>query len=85
MHGVTIVLGLPMYGGSGNTDFGLMDKLVARLNIEHFRQRLAEEQDEVKRRTLLDLLEQEEKKLRNLLREEVEKAGDDLSFQTKKI
>ncbi|WP_292157252.1 hypothetical protein [Mesorhizobium sp.] len=41
-----------------------MDKQIARLNIEHFRQLLAEEQDEVKRKTLLDLLVKEEEKLR---------------------
>ncbi|MGX7871972.1 hypothetical protein ACVDG5_002850 [Mesorhizobium sp. ORM6] len=41
-----------------------MDKRIARLNIEHFRQRLAEEKDEFKRRTLLDLLEKEQEKLR---------------------
>jgi hypothetical protein len=41
-----------------------VDKRIARLNIEHFQQRLAEEKDEVKRKTLLDLLAQEEEKLR---------------------
>jgi hypothetical protein len=41
-----------------------VDKRIARLNIEHFQQRLAEEQDEVKRKTLLDLLAKEEEKLR---------------------
>ena len=41
-----------------------MDKRIARLNIEHFRQRLAEEQDQLKRKALLELLEKEEEKLR---------------------
>ncbi|WP_167514515.1 hypothetical protein [Mesorhizobium intechi] len=41
-----------------------MDKRIARLNIEYFRQRLAEEQDHLKRKALLELLEKEEQKLR---------------------
>ncbi|WP_156388987.1 hypothetical protein [Mesorhizobium sp. Root695] len=41
-----------------------MDKRIALLNIEHFQQRLAEEKDEVKPNTLLDLLAKEEEKLR---------------------
>ncbi|WP_167434405.1 hypothetical protein [Mesorhizobium helmanticense] len=45
-----------------------MDKRIAQLNIEHFRQRLTEEQDEVKRKTLLDLLAKEEEKLRQASR-----------------
>jgi hypothetical protein len=36
---------------------------VARLNIEHFRKKLAEEKDETKRQTLLHLLAEEEAKL----------------------
>jgi hypothetical protein len=40
-----------------------MDKTVARLNIEHFRKKLAEEGDETKRQTLLRLLADEEAKL----------------------
>jgi hypothetical protein len=40
-----------------------MDRTVARLNIEHFRKQLAEEKDEVKRRTLTQLLAEEEAKL----------------------
>jgi hypothetical protein len=40
-----------------------MDGTVARLNIEHFRKKLAEEKDETKRRTLLCLLAEEEAKL----------------------
>jgi hypothetical protein len=40
-----------------------MDKSVARLNIEHFRKRLATETDETVRQTLLRLLAEEEAKL----------------------
>ena len=40
-----------------------MDKTIARLNIDHFRKRLAVETDEAKRQTLLRLLTEEEAKL----------------------
>jgi len=40
-----------------------MDETVARLNIEHFRRKLAAETDETRRRTLLRLIEEEEAKL----------------------
>lgn len=40
-----------------------MDKLVARLNIEHYRKVLANEADETRRHTLLHLLAEEEAKL----------------------
>lgn len=40
-----------------------MDKLVACLNIEHYRKTLAKEDDETRRRTLLQLLAEEEAKL----------------------
>ena len=40
-----------------------MDKTIARLNIEHYRRKLATEQDEAKRLTLLRLLAKEEAKL----------------------
>lgn len=40
-----------------------MDKTIARLNIEHFRKRLAAETDETRRQTLLRLLAEEEAKL----------------------
>jgi bacterioferritin (cytochrome b1) len=43
-----------------------VDKRIARLNIEHFRQRLAEEQDEVKRQMLRELLAKEEDKLKSI-------------------
>lgn len=45
-----------------------MDEAVARLNIEHFRKRLAEERDESKRTTLRQLLAEEEAKLEAILR-----------------
>ena len=40
-----------------------MDKMVARLNISHYKMKLATEQDEVKRQILLRLLTEEEAKL----------------------
>ncbi len=40
-----------------------MDKTVARLNIEHFRRKLATETDEAQRRVILRLLTEEEAKL----------------------
>lgn len=40
-----------------------MDKLVARLNIEHYQKKLAEKLDDTKRRTILRLLAEEEAKL----------------------
>ena len=40
-----------------------MDKTIARLNIEHFRKRLATETDETTRQMLLRLLADEEAKL----------------------
>jgi len=43
-----------------------MDKTVARLNIEHFRRKLAEETDPSKHETLRQLLAQEEAKLKAL-------------------
>lgn len=43
-----------------------MDKTVARLNIEHYKQPLETEIDEVKRQTLKRLLAEEETKLRKL-------------------
>jgi hypothetical protein len=43
-----------------------MDKSIARLNIAHFRQMLATEQDEMKRQTLIRLLVEEEAKLASL-------------------
>lgn len=40
-----------------------MDKTIARLNIAHFREKLATEQDPKSRQTLLRLLAEEEAKL----------------------
>jgi len=40
-----------------------MDKMVARLNIEHFRKQIAAETDSSKRQILLRLLAEEEAKL----------------------
>jgi hypothetical protein len=40
-----------------------MDKTIARLNITHFQEKLATEQDETKRQTLLRLLAEEQAKL----------------------
>jgi hypothetical protein len=42
---------------------GSVDRTIARLNIEHFRKRLAEETDEKTRRMILRLLTEEEAKL----------------------
>jgi hypothetical protein len=44
-----------------------MEKTVARLNIEHYRQLLATEIDEKKRQTLRRLLAEEEAKLQTLM------------------
>ncbi len=44
-----------------------MDKTVARLNIEHYRKKLAEETDQTTRQTLLRLLAEEEAKLAGLM------------------
>jgi hypothetical protein len=40
-----------------------MDRFVAKHNIEHYREALAKETDEAKRRTLARLLAEEEAKL----------------------
>lgn len=40
-----------------------MDETIARLNIEHYRRLLAEATDEARRKTLLQLLAEEEAKL----------------------
>jgi hypothetical protein len=50
-----------------------VDKTVARLNIEHFRRKLAEETDAGRRQTLLQLLAEEEAKLKALCHEAEEK------------
>jgi hypothetical protein len=43
-----------------------VDRTVARLNIEHYRKQLARETDETRRRTIVQLLEEEEAKLASL-------------------
>jgi hypothetical protein len=48
----------------------LMDRLVARLNIEHFRKALANEFDETKRQTLIRLIGEQELKLAGALQKE---------------
>ena len=40
-----------------------MDKMIARLNISHYKMKLVTEQDEAKRQILLRLLAEEEAKL----------------------
>ena len=40
-----------------------MDRIIAQLNIEHFRKRLSEEKDETTRQTIMRLLAGEEEKL----------------------
>jgi hypothetical protein len=42
---------------------GLVDKVIARLNIEHYRKQLADETDEAGRNTIMRLLAEEEAKL----------------------
>lgn len=46
-----------------------MDEFVARLNIEHFKNRLATETDDARRQVLLRLLAEEEAKLALVLAE----------------
>ncbi len=47
-----------------------MDETIARLNIEHFQRKLAEETDEAKCRTLRQLLAEEQAKLERILSEQ---------------
>jgi len=47
-----------------------MDPVITRLNIKHLRELLANETDELKRRTLVRLRVQEEMKLTRFLREQ---------------
>ena len=49
--------------GSRGSTLSAMDGCIARLNIEHYREKLAEEGEETKRKTLLRLLAEEEAKL----------------------
>lgn len=50
-----------------------MDKTVAKMNIEHFRKKLAQEDDPAQRQCLRNLLEEEERKLAAILSHEQEK------------
>lgn len=52
-----------------------METTIARLNIEHFGRKLAEETDEAKRRTLLFLLAEEETKLAQLTKLQAQGVG----------
>lgn len=53
-----------------------MDEFVAKLNIEHFKKKLATETDEARRQTLLTLLAEEEAKLSQILLAAARKASD---------
>lgn len=53
--------------GRGEAGLPAVDETVARLNIEHFRNKLATETDETRRQTILRLLAAEEAKLAALL------------------
>ena len=50
-----------------------MERTVANLNIEYFRQKLETEKDETKRRTLVQLLSEEQAKLAALIEKSVDK------------
>ena len=50
-----------------------MERTVAKLNIEYFRQKLETEKDETKRRTLVQLLSEEQAKLAALIERSADK------------
>jgi len=50
-----------------------MERTVANLNIEYFRQKLEIEKDETKRRTLVQLLSEEQAKLAALIEKSADK------------
>ena len=50
-----------------------MERTVANLNIEYFRQKLETEKDETKRRTLVQLLSEEQAKLASLIEKSADK------------
>jgi hypothetical protein len=56
-----------------------MNRFVANLNIEHYREALANEMDEAKRRTLARLLAEEEAKLAALDKRNRQKKASSLS------
>ena len=66
-----------------------MERTVANLNIEYFRQKLETEKDETKRRTLVQLLSEEQAKLAALIERSADKIdvrplvfGRAISFQS---
>ena len=59
----TIIYIVSYEGRNSRLGRNCMDRSIARLNIEHYRKKLAEEGDETKRQTLLRLLAEEEAKL----------------------
>jgi hypothetical protein len=54
-----------------------MERTVANLNIEYFRQKLETEKDETKRRTLVQLLSEEQAKLAAF----IEKSADKINVR----
>ena len=54
---------------SGTERTPIMDKFVAKANIEHYRRKLAAETNETKREALARLLAEEEVKLASLMNE----------------
>ena len=72
-------LGLLMWGAWATIRAGVhgerrMDEFIAKANIQHFKEKLATEKDEAKRKLLLQLLAEEEQKLAAALRR---KRGED--------
>ena len=66
-----------------------MERTVAKLNIEYFRQKLETETDETRRRTLVQLLSEEQAKLAALIEKSADKIdvrplvfGPSTSFQS---
>ena len=57
-----------------------MERTVAKLNIEYFRQKLETEKDETKRRTLVQLLSEEQEKLAALIENPRTKSTFDHSY-----
>ena len=76
-HGLPVdsrnCLTIPPYGTMGCNQAGVhgewrMDEFIAKANIQHFKEKLATEKDEGKRKVLLQLLAEEEQKLAAALR-----------------
>jgi len=53
-----------------------MDEFIAKLNIEHFKKKLAKETDQAMRKTLDMLLAEEEAKLAKIMTAAAKKASD---------